>query len=314
VRSVVYAIGTPFACGRGESSPQAPPARYARPRRGGARKSGEGVSGAMERMRATYGPWAVVAGASEGLGAEFARQLAAAGLNVVAVARRQELLDALAAELAAAHAVEVRTLALDLADREAPSRVRAATRDLEVGLLVYNAALSLIGPFLERDAADAERMLDVNARTPLLLVHAFGRDMSARGRGGVLLVSSLSALQGSPRIAVYAATKAFGLILGESLWAELRGRGVDVLAFCAGATRTPNYEASRPRRLSRLAPAVMEPAAVVAEALAALGRGPSGVAGRGNRLGSLLLQRLLPRRWAVGIMDRTTRALYEPET
>lgn len=264
-----------------------------------------------DRFRSAYGPWAVVAGASEGLGAEFARQLAAAGLNVVAVARRPDLLDALAAELVATHAVEVRTLALDLADRDAASRVRERTADVDVGLVVYNAALSIIGPLVERDAADAERMLDVNCRTPLLLAHAYGRDLVARGRGGLLLMSSMAGLQGSPLIATYAATKAFGLVLGESLWGELRRHDVDVLAFCAGATRTPNYVASQPRQLSRFAPAVMEPAAVAAEALAALGRGPSAIAGRGNRMASVLLHHLLPRRLAVAIMDRTARALYE---
>jgi short-subunit dehydrogenase len=271
--------------------------------------AGESAGG----FRSRYGPWAVVAGASEGLGAQFAAQLAAKGLNVVAVARRRELLDRLASEIGDTHGVEVRTIALDLSLPDAAATLRERTRDLEVGLVVYNAALSRIGSFLESDVADQLRMLDLNCRTPLILAHEFGREMVARGRGGLLLMSSMSGLQGSPLITTYAATKAFDTVLGEGLWAELRSSGVDVLAFLAGATRTPNYESSRPRKLTRFAPAVMEPAQVAAEALAALGTAPSAIAGRGNRLGSLLMNRLLPRRLAVGIMDRTTRSMYGPE-
>jgi short-subunit dehydrogenase len=251
-----------------------------------------------------------VAGASEGLGAEFARQLAARGLHVVPVARREALLGELARELRAEHGVEVRPLALDLASPDAAETLCEKTRDLELGLLVYNAALSPIGSFLEQDLSEKLRALDVNCRTPLILAHEFGRAMLPRGRGGLLLMSSMAAFQGSPLIATYAATKAFALLLGEALWEEFRNHGIDVLAFCAGATRTPNYESSQPRQVTRLAPAVMEPAAVASEALASLGRTPSAIAGRGNRLAGLLISRLLPRRLAIEIMGRNTRALY----
>ncbi len=261
-------------------------------------------------FRSRYGPWALVAGASEGLGAEFARQLAAAGLHVVPVARRQALLEELARELETEHAVEVRPISIDLADPDAALALRERTQDLELGLVVYNATLSPIGPFLEQDLDEMLRVLDVNCRTPLVVAHEFGRTMAARGRGGLLFMSSMSAFQGSPLVATYAATKAFDLVLAEGLWDELRGRGIDVLAFCAGATRTPNYEASQPGKASRLAPAVMEPSAVAAEALACLGKTPSAIAGRGNRLGSLIMHRLLPRRLAVEIMGRTTRSMY----
>jgi short-subunit dehydrogenase len=272
------------------------------------------VSSNQRRFRSRYGPWALVAGASEGLGAEFARQLAAEGLHIVPVARRQALLDQLARELETQYGVEVRPVAMDLARPDAASHLRERTQDLEVGLLVYNAALSPIGSFLDQDLDEKLTALDVNCRTPLILAHEFGRAMAERGRGGLLLMSSMSALQGSPLVSTYAATKAFGLVLGEGLWEELRGQGIDVLAFCAGATRTPNYEASRPDKISRLAPAVMEPAVVAAEALASLGRSPSAIAGRGNRLGSFIMNRLLPRRVAVEIMGRTTRAMYSKST
>jgi short-subunit dehydrogenase len=268
------------------------------------------VSSSESAFRSRYGPWALVAGASEGLGAEFARQLAAEGLHIVPAARRQALLDELAHELETEHAVEVRPISIDLADRDAASVLRERTQDLELGLVVYNAALSPIGSFLKQDLDEKLRVLDVNCRTPLIVAHEFGRVMAARGRGGLLLVSSMSALQGSPLVATYAATKAFDLVLGEGLWEELRREGVDVLAFCAGSTRTPNYEASQPAKVPRFAPAVMEPAAVAAEALACLGKTPSAIAGRGNRLASLFMHRLFPRRLAVEIMGRATRSLY----
>ena len=253
-----------------------------------------------------YGPVALVAGASSGLGAEFARQLAARGLSLLLLARRSELLDGLAAEIRAAHAVEVRTAAVDLGAPELLERVRAASAGLDVGLVVYNAAYSLIGPFLSQSLEDKLRIVDVNCRGPLVLADEFGRAMAARGSGGILLMASMAASQGSPLVATYAATKAFDLVLAEGLWEELGRHGVDVLACRAGATRTPNYEASQPNGKVPL----MEPATVVTRALDSLGKRPSVVPGFVNRLGDLFLSRLLSRRAAVRFMGRTTRRLY----
>ncbi|MDB4966540.1 MAG: putative short chain dehydrogenase [Myxococcales bacterium] len=255
---------------------------------------------------ARYGKVALIAGASSGLGAEFARQLAARGLDLVLLARRAELLDSLAVELREAHKVDVRTFAVDLGAPDLLDRVRAATAGLEVGLVVYNAAHSLIGPFLEQSLADKLRIIDVNCRGPLTLADEFGRIMAARGKGGLLLMASMAAAQGSPLVATYAASKAFDLVLAEGLWEELGKHGVDVLACRAGATRTPNYEASRP---SGRVP-IMEPAAVVRRALDSLGKRPSVVPGFVNRLGDLFMTRLLSRRAAIVFMGKTTRRLY----
>lgn len=262
-----------------------------------------------DAFRSRYGPWALVAGASVGLGAEFARQLAARGLNLVLIARRSALLDACARRLAGEFGVETRTLAIDLASPELAPAVREKTNDIEVGLLVYNAALSILGLHLEQNLDDQLKAIDVNCRGPLVLIHEFAKPMAVRGRGGVILMSSIAGLQGSPLIANYAATKAYNLVLGEALWDELRGRGVDVLAFCAGATRTPNYVQSQPRKTNVFS-APMEPEPVVTEALAALGTGPSAIAGRRNRLAAWIMTRLLPRRGAVRTMGKTMRALY----
>ena len=258
---------------------------------------------------ARYGTWALVAGASEGLGAEFATQLAMQGLNLVLVARRADRLDELATQLAASYGAQVRTLALDLGHADAAVVITTQTADIEVGLLVYNAARSVIGPFLERPLQDHLNELDVNCRAPVTLAHALGQRMVERGRGGIVLMSSLSATHGSPLIANYAATKAYNLVLAEGLWDELRAHGVDVLACCAGATTTPNYLASAPRRGAGTRSA-MSPQAVVVETLAALGKGPSVIPGRFNRLAGFLMRRLLPRRTTITIMGRTTRGMY----
>ena len=255
-----------------------------------------------------YGPWALVAGASEGLGEQFARQLAAHGLNIVLVARRAELVRALASDVAKTSGTEVRALVLDLASPEAVGEIEAATADLEVGLLVYNAAVSVIGSFLDHPIEDYRAELEVNCRKPLELSHLFARRMAERGRGGILLMSSLAGSQGSPFISHYGATKAWNTVLAEGLWGELRERGIDVLTCRAGATRTPRYlKDSGDEARSSFVPE-MEPADVAAEALAALGKTPSMVPGRANRLASAFMQRLLPRRTAVTVMGRASRS------
>jgi short-subunit dehydrogenase len=256
-------------------------------------------------FRARYGPWALVAGASEGIGAEFARRLAQRGLDLLLVARRNEPLADLAASVREEANVEVACVPFDLAHLDAEA-LRDLVGEREVGLVVYNAAQSLIGRFLDQPLADKLRTIDVNCRGPLLMAHELGTAMARRGRGGIILMSSLAAFQGSPMIASYAATKAYDLVLAEGLWDELRTAGVDVLACCAGSTRTPNWDRSRPRATTRM----MEPGTVVEEALAALGRRPSVIPGRFNRFVTFVLHRLLPRRRAIRIMGDATRRLY----
>jgi short-subunit dehydrogenase len=262
----------------------------------------------IDRFRTQYGPWALIAGASEGMGAEFATQVAGLGLNVLLLARRTDALKEVAARISTEHRVEVRTAAIDLglAAADLLEPLRRAISGLEIGLLVYNAAYSLIGQFMSQSLGDKLRVIDVNCRGPVILADELGKQMSARGRGGIILMSSMAASRGGPLVATYAATKAFNLVLAEGLWDELAAHGVDVLACRAGATRTPNYEASGPVGKVPL----MEPAPVVKEALAALGKKPSMVPGFVNRLGDFVLGRLLPRRAAIRVMGRATRSLY----
>lgn len=254
-----------------------------------------------------YGPWAVVAGASEGLGAAFARALARRGVSVLLIARRAEKLEALVSELKGL-GVDARALAVDLGAAAAAERVLAEAQALDVGLLVFNAALAPRGRFLSLSAKEQRAALDLNGGTLLELTHGLAGRMATRGRGGVVLMSSLTAFQGSPYLATYGATKSFILSLAEALWFELRPAGVDVLGVCAGATRTPNFERTSPQG----APGLLEPEQVVDEALGALGAGPLLVPGAFNRVASFALRRILPRRSAVRLMGQEGEKLLPP--
>jgi uncharacterized protein len=257
-----------------------------------------------------YGSWALVAGASEGIGATYAEELAARGLNLILVARRAELLQSLASNLSTKYSVETKILTLDLSTSDAVGQIAQTTNDLEVGLLIYNAAFSAIGSFLERPVEDHIKEINTNAFTPLKLIYLFAENMLARGRGGIVLMSSLSAFQGSAYISTYAATKAFNIVLAEGLWEEWRERGVDVLVCISGAVKTPNYVASEPEQTGGLGDMTINPDQVVREALNALGKGPYVIPGRMNRISSFVMRHLLPRRAAVKIMGRVLRKMY----
>lgn len=246
--------------------------------------------------------WAVIAGASEGLGAAFAEALAARGHDLVLVARRVDKLDALAATLP----TRVECVGLDLAEPDAIPRLVAILGDREIGVRVCNAALAPLGPFVDQHAEDIARALDLNCRAPLLLVHAVLPGMVARRKGSIIWMSSLTAFQGSPWTSVYGGTKAFGLAFAEGLWAEVEAAGVQVIACAAGATRTPNYLA---HAAQGGAPGELDPAQVVAETLRQLGRGPLVIPGRFNRFASFLMRRVLPRVTTIRIMAAQTRKL-----
>jgi uncharacterized protein len=254
------------------------------------------------RFLARYGPWALVAGGSEGIGASFARALAARGLNLVLLARRREPLESLAAELADEHGVQCRVLVLDLTSPRLHAVVAEGTQDLEVGLVVCNAALSLISGFLELELHDVLRSVDLNVRAPLVLAHLFGRRMAERGRGGLVLMSSVAGMIGSPYSATYAGSKAFALGFGDSLWAELEPHGVDLVTCVAGPTETPTYAQVRTSPF----PPTMNPDRVVSAALGALGKRPRVVPGLFNRLTTSLVA-MLPRTMTLRMIANQTK-------
>lgn len=244
----------------------------------------------------------MVAGASEGFGAAFAEQLAERGMHLVLVARRERLLATLAREVAATHGIEVRCLPLDLADPASGPALADAVAELDVGVLVYNAAYIPLGPFLDMTDEAVAGVVDVNVRGPLRVLRALVPGMCERGRGAVVLVASLSGLLGTPHVSVYAASKAFNVVLAEGLWWELRAHGVEIAACLAGAMRTPGYV----RSFNRDVPGILSPAEAARRTLDGLGKGPRIVPGLINRLSAQLMGRLLPRRAAIRLIAGST--------
>ncbi|GAB92659.1 SDR family NAD(P)-dependent oxidoreductase [Gordonia rhizosphera] len=196
---------------------------------------------ADQQFKDRYGPWAAVAGASTGLGAAFADELAQRGLNVVLVARRGALMEETAEKIRAKHGVEVKPVVLDLADSDADAQFASAVEGLEIGFFIYNAALEPQGLFVDEDRDSLIGNIVVNCITPTLLVKQLAPGMIERKRGGIVLVSSLGALQGIKVFAAYGAAKSYELILGEGLWDEFREHGVDACTLVVGATSTPVF-------------------------------------------------------------------------
>lgn len=228
-------------------------------------------------LKSRYGPWAVIAGASEGLGAEFARHLAAAGINCVLIARRGQVLAQFAEELSKNYGIEAIGATIDLAEPSATERMLAAVGERQIGLFIYNAGGDgHATKYLDKAAADWAPLVRRNVLTLMESVHAFARRMVRSGRGGILLVASDAAFGGVSRLGIYSATKAFGLNLGESLWAELSSKGVDVLNLVIGATDTPTLRhVLRQKNIPAESLVLASTGEVVPAALARLGKGPT---------------------------------------
>jgi len=185
-----------------------------------------------------YGPWALVTGASSGIGAEFARQLAMQGFHVVVAARREELLNDLAAELSQRFGVETRSVVVDLSDEGGVDRLGAAVADLDISLVVSNAGTGNPGHFLHQDHTEQLRLFRLNALSHLNIAHLFGQRLARRGGGGLLLGGAMGAAQGIPFSANEAGAKALVQSLGESLHVELGREGVHVMTLIVPPTDT----------------------------------------------------------------------------
>lgn len=241
-------------------------------------------------LRERYGDWALVTGASAGIGTEFARALAREGVSCVLAARREEPMTALAEELEREHGVKTRVVAVDLSEEAGAAELAAAVSDLSIGLLVNNAGYGLAGRFSRLDAERMRRMVVLNCATPVVLTHRLLPGMIERGAGAVVVTGSIAGNQPLPLHAVYGATKAFDAHFAESLWGELLGTGVDVLVLEPGSTESEFHATA-----GELAHAGQPAREVVETALDALGHQPSVVAGWFNWLRAVAASRLLPR-------------------
>jgi uncharacterized protein len=264
----------------------------------------------MMTLKQKYGQLALVAGASEGIGAAYSTYLAAEGMDLILIARRREPLEELAASLTEKYHIHAECICCDLSDIGAAQQLKDILKERVIDLVVYNAALPYIGPFEKNSVEHHTKMAITNMVTPMIMMQLFGESMLQRGRGALILMASLAGSQGSGFLSVYGATKAFNKVLGEGLWYEWKERGVDVIACCAGSTATPNFIGSNPEKNSFFAPRVQNPEEVVAECFKQLGKKPSFIPGRGNKVASFMMQKLMPRKMAINIMGDTTRKMY----
>ena len=266
----------------------------------------------MEIDVARYGPWALIAGGSEGIGAAFAATLAASGLNLVLLARTQPTLERFADDLRRKHLIEVRTIGVDLTDGEAAIRVRDQVSELEIGLLVYNAGA--VGPMRALHDTPIGEVLQVpyvNVIGQTAFAAVFGLPMRNRRRGGIVLLSSVASASGVGRLATYAASKAYSQILAEGLWYELKAYNVDVLGLVATTTNTPKLRKMGMPLDHPDYPSV-EPEQVVDEAFGALGRGPIHYVDGSEPTARMIQQ--LPRAEAVKVVSQAMEQIIPPES
>lgn len=230
-----------------------------------------------------YGPWAVIAGGSEGVGAAFARKIAAHGIKLFLIARKPEPLVQLSKAITRESQIEVRAAPLDLTVAGDVEELKTLTRGLEVGLFIYNAGLEGgHGLFVDRPLDAALKIIRLNVMGPTILCHHFGAEMRKRGRGGIILVGSLGGCAGGANLVAYSASKAYEQMLGEGLWYELKPFGVDVLSYVIGNTRTPAIE-RHGTRLEESGYFIMEPEDVAQEGLDHIKDGPTWFPGDTNR-------------------------------
>ena len=244
------------------------------------------------RLRERYGEWALVTGASAGIGREFARALAADGVSCVLSARREDRLRELAAELEKNHSISTRVVVGDLSKASDVDALADALGDLEVAILVNNAGIGYAGRFSKLETERLRELVELNCVAPTVLTSRLLPNMVERGRGAVIITGSVAGRQPLPFHNVYSATKAFDHFLGESIWAETLGTGVDVLVLEPGSTMSEFHA------VAGELPHPGEPAdRVVKNALDALGQQPSVVSGWFNWLRANAATRLLPRSW-----------------
>jgi len=259
-----------------------------------------------------YGSWALITGGTSGIGKSFAHQLAEKGLNIILVARRQTLLDEVASEIAAHYQVKVKTIQADLSEPKSIELLKTQTADLEVGLLIPNAAVEYHGEFVDGEVARAIRLVQLNSITPMVLAHHFGDLMKSRGRGGIIFLSTTIGYGGTPFFSNYAASKAYVLTLGEGLHYELKKYGVDVTVLSPGGTDTP-MAANIGIDMKNSPMPFMTPEDTAAVGLKALGNRPSVIPGFQNNAMAFLSKHIMTRKANVAMFGKMMEKMLSPE-
>lgn len=264
----------------------------------------------MTEFQNKYGHWALVAGAALGLGEAFCISLAKKGMNIVMVDKQENPLHELSDKLIAEYSIKTLTLAIDLSENEATDQIMEETSKLDCRLMIYNAAYSKIRKFTDQSREDIDQYLSVNIGTQLKLTHSFSARLIEENKaGGILLMSSLAGLLGMQFIAPYAASKAFAWNLAESLSSEFKPYSIDVTACIAGATATEAYLSTNPQS-AFFKPQVQQPQKVATSALEKLGKKALYISGFGNRVNYFILTRLLPRKVAAKMANKTMLKMF----
>lgn len=261
-----------------------------------------------------YGPWAVIAGASEGIGQAYARQLAAKGLSLILIARRQAPLDTLAQEIRNETGVECITASIDLGLENAHKRIAETVGNREVGLYLSNAGADPNGShFLDKEFEAWRSLVSRNILTSMQCCHYFGRKMRERGRGGLLLINSYACYTGASHLATYSGSKAFELCFAEGLWSELKPHGVDVLTVVMGMTDTPAFRQLLDAQGLPLPPGTASPEEVAAFGLANLANGPVQNWGLAEDEAGAAPQSAADRRARIGMVEEFSRRVFSGE-
>lgn len=266
----------------------------------------------MKEFSKKYGTWALIAGAADGIGEAFSRELAQKKINLLMVDLQHEKMQLLALQLEKEFGIQTKCICLNLSENDACEKMLEASQFLDCRLLVYVAAFSRVKPFLQVTDQELNSFIDINCRTQLRLVHGLAAQVKTKGSGGIILLSSLAGLIGMQLVATYAATKAFAWNLAEALHHELKPENIDVMACIAGATATPTYLATQPK-YGFIKPKVQLPEQVAEAALQKLGKRTRYIPGFSNRFNYFLLTRILPRTWAARIANNTMGKMYEPK-
>lgn len=257
-----------------------------------------------------YGTWAIIAGAAEGLGEAYSIELAHKNINLIMVDNQPETLSNLSKKVENEYGVKTVQLIIDLSEPTAAKKITNEIKKVDCRLLIYNAAYSLIKPFVNHTEAELDNFIEINTKTQLKLVHQFTKHLTSKKQsGGILLMSSLAGLIGMQLVSSYAATKAFSWNLAEALHYELKPSSIDVLACVAGATETPAYLKTKPI-YGFFKPLVMKANDVANSALKQLGKRALFIPGFSNRMNYFILTRLLPRKMAASIANKTMLQMF----
>lgn len=255
-----------------------------------------------------YGKWALVTGASSGLGTEFAYQLAKKGLDIILVARRKERLEEVAESIDNNYGRETQIIVQDLSLQDSVEKVKGAVGEREVGILINNAGFGLVGQFHTFENSRVSEMVKLNCVAPAELAHAFLPQMIERGKGAIIFVASTAAYQATPYFSVYGATKVFNLFLGESLWEEYRKEGIDILTLSPGYTETEFHKVAGSKHSYRAGAAQSHE--VVATALINLDKVPSVIHGNWNRF-LAFSQKFFPKKFVLSTTGKMMKKMRD---